>query len=366
MEQIFDLPTYLTESSRAMVRIALRSSFTNPRELLFLIRTAFSQRRASRARNAFERQGRHVPSFLIASITHRCNLFCTGCYARANQNCGDQAAAGQLDTGRWGELFREARGLGVIFILLAGGEPMLRRDVLEQAAGCKGVVFPVFTNGTLVDDEAVRLFHRNRNLVPILSLEGDRAETDGRRGSGTYDRLLSTMAALREKGIFFGVSLTVTKANLVTVSDERFIADLKIKGCRAVLFIEYVPVSADSAHLAPGEAERRFLSERQNTLRRTFGGMNLISFPGDEKYLGGCLAAGRGFFHINPDGGAEPCPFSPFSDTDLKTQGLLQALDSPLFQRLNREGLLLGEHTGGCLLFEKEQEVRRILAEDKN
>jgi MoaA/NifB/PqqE/SkfB family radical SAM enzyme len=86
-----------------------------------------------------------------------------------------------------------------------------------------------------------------------------------------------------------------------------------------------------------------------------------ISFPGDEKATGGCLAAGRGFFHINPEGKAEPCPFSPYSDTNVKDLSLLEALDSPLFQKLNNSGLLLQEHTGGCVLFSREEQVSDML-----
>ena len=89
--------------------------------------------------------------------------------------------------------------------------------------------------------------------------------------------------------------------------------------------------------------------------------MVFISFPGDEKSSGGCLAAGRGFFHINAFGGAEPCPFSPYSDTSLKNISLKDALNSPLFLKLRENGNLEKEHIGGCVLFEQEQEVKKLL-----
>jgi MoaA/NifB/PqqE/SkfB family radical SAM enzyme len=86
-----------------------------------------------------------------------------------------------------------------------------------------------------------------------------------------------------------------------------------------------------------------------------------VSFPGDEKASGGCLAAGRGFFHINANGGAEPCPFSPYSDTNIRNISLLQALDSPLFQKIQSDDILIGEHQGGCVLFEQEEAVKKLL-----
>lgn len=52
---------------------------------------------------------------------------------------------------------------------------------------------------------------------------------------------------------------------------------------------------------------------------------------GDEKSYGGCVAAGRGFFHINSHGGAEPCLFSPYSDINVRDTSLWEALKSKLF-----------------------------------
>ena len=89
--------------------------------------------------------------------------------------------------------------------------------------------------------------------------------------------------------------------------------------------------------------------------------MVFIAFPGDEKSSGGCLAAGRGFFHINAMGGAEPCPFSPYSDVSLKNMTLKEALKSPLFQKLQENGNLEKEHIGGCVLFEQEEQVKQLL-----
>ena len=78
---------------------------------------------------------------------------------------------------------------------------------------------------------------------------------------------------------------------------------------------------------------------------------------------GGCLAAGRGFFHINSHGGAEPCPFSPYSDVNVCDSSLREALRSRLFTRLREDNVLLEEHEGGCVLFEKREAVEAILQE---
>ena len=77
------------------------------------------------------------------------------------------------------------------------------------------------------------------------------------------------------------------------------------------------------------------------------------------------MAAGRGFFHINSHGGAEPCPFSPYSDINVRDTSLREALKSPLFLALQDGGVLLDDHEGGCVLYEKREQVEAILSQSR-
>lgn len=354
-----ELQEYMSAAIERLIFDAGKAFLKNPRESAFLLQYGMAAKAAAQKRAAAERAGEHVPPFLIASIASNCNLFCKGCYARANHSCGEKRE--ELSAARWGELFSEAEELGISLILLAGGEPLLRRDVMEQAAEHPKIVFPVFTNGTMLRSSCLPLFDRCRNLLPVLSVEGNEAETDARRGPGVYRELVSAMEALNRKGIFYGVSITVTSENLNTVTGDSFIRNLWQNGCRLVLFVAYVPVDPATQALAPGEKEREILEKQQARLREAFGTMIFLSFPGDEKHVGGCLAAGRGFFHISAAGSAEPCPFSPYSDTSVKNSGLRHALRSPFFQKLRQEGMLSEEHTGGCALFARQVQVVRYL-----
>ncbi len=359
--QPFNLTEYLNHGVERIVRGILKASVKNPRESLFMLEYSAASKRAASLRAKAEAAGEHIPPFLIASITNRCNLHCKGCYARANASCNDKCSEELLTADQWTGIFKQASGLGISFILLAGGEPFLRRDVLEAAGGFKNILFPVFTNGTMLDESYEQLFNINRNLVPILSIEGDLTATDGRRGQGVYASLCHTMTRLYENGILFGASVTVTSENHLEVTSQSFTRDLANRGCRAIIYVEYVPVDGKTKELAPDEEDCSYLADRLTWLRLNLSELVFISFPGDEKASGGCLAAGRGFFHINARGGAEPCPFSPYSDTSLLHTTLKDALQSPLFRRLNTEGLLAGEHTGACVLFEQEQQVRACL-----
>lgn len=360
-EKNFALSEYMGGRVGNVVKGAIKSSLTNPKEAAIIMKYLMTGKNAKMKRNNFEKSGEHIPSFLIASLTDSCNLQCKGCYARANRTCGERMENGQLSGEAWDDIFTQAEELGVLFILLAGGEPLLRKDVLARAAQHDKLLFPVFTNGTMMDDEYISLFDKHRNVVPVLSIEGNRRQTDGRRGAGTYDTLIALTDRLKTKGILFGASVTVTTENIGTVTDTAFSELLFSKGCRALLFVEYVPIDKHTKRLAPTKADRAVLERRKEKLRAAYEEMVIISFPGDEQYTGGCLAAGKSFFHINANGGVEPCPFSPFSDISLKNHTLLDAIHSRFFKKLRKNGLLDGEHDGGCLLFEREAEVRRLL-----
>jgi len=238
---------------------------------------------------------------------------------------------------------------------------MLRRDIIEAAGKKQNILFPIFTNGTFIDEKYYTLFNKCRNLIPIMSIEGDRELTDSRRGSGIYDQLLSNMEEFRKRGLIFGASVTVTTKNCREVTSPEFLGGLSDRGCKAVIFVEYVPVTEESRELAPTDSEREYLMGEIRRLREEHPEMVYIAFPGDEKGSGGCVAAGRGFFHINSHGGAEPCPFSPYSDVNVRNTSLREAIHSPLFTALRSGDLLLDDHDGGCVLYEKRELVEALI-----
>ncbi|MCH5195246.1 MAG: radical SAM protein [Oscillospiraceae bacterium] len=359
----FRLGEYLANNIERLVKTVVKSTLSNPRESAFMARFALASKDASRRRAQLETAGQNIPPFLIASITSSCNLHCAGCYSRQNHACSDAAPVNQLSAEDWGKIFSEARELGISFILLAGGEPLLRNDVIEVAGDYPEILFPVFTNGTMFNDGYVKLFDKRRNLLPVLSIEGRLEKTDERRGKGVYGRVRQSMERIHNDHLIFGASITVTTENLREITGDEFLNELSDSGCKAVIYVEFVPVTEDSKSLAPGDAEREYLKERLLEIRENYPDMVFISFPGDEKAYGGCLAAGRGFFHINSHGGAEPCPFSPYSDINVKELSLRGALHSPLFTALREQNVLNEDHSGGCVLFERRETVEALLAQ---
>ena len=361
MQGAFDIQEYLAAGVEKIVKGAVKATLQDPREAVFMSKFALASARAAGRRRKNEDEGLHVPPFLIASITSSCNLHCAGCYSRSNHATTDCAPVAQLKDEDWFRIFSEAQELGVSFILLAGGEPMLRRDIIVAAGKMPDILFPIFTNGTYMDTQYYDLFDQCRNLIPVMSIEGGKEKTDSRRGNGVYDRLISNMDELHARGLIYGASVTVTKENLAQVFSEGFIASLKERGCKVVFYVEFVPVTEEGKGLAPDEEDRTRMKEKIAALRKYHEEMMFVSFPGDEKSSGGCLAAGRGFFHINSHGGAEPCPFSAYSDINVKDTSLREAINSGLFTALRDGRLLEEDHAGGCVLYERREQVEKIV-----
>lgn len=405
----FDLQAYLTRSIERIVKDSIRATRENPAETRFLVSFAAAAGKAALRRKQLESAGEHIPPFLIASITEACNLRCAGCYAHAradshltsesagthcSADIGDTDAAPASDaacyaqpplsTADWERIFREAEDLGISFIFLVGGEPLLNSEVIELAGSHPKILFPIITNGILIDDAYLRLFDRCRNLLPVISIEGESTRTDSRRGAGIYAQLQIRMQKLASLCIPFGVSITVTTENLLEVTNAGFPEELRAHGCQMMLYIEYVstggpdasdahlePGEVDSlpkpdasdAHLEPGEADRALMELRLQALRQEYEDIVFLAFPGDEKAFGGCLAAGRGFFHISASGNAEPCPFAPFSDINLRNTTVREALHSRLFAQLDAHDMLQDDHTGGCALSHKGAELQVLLLE---
>ena len=164
MKQQFDLQKHIEQGVEQIVADTIKATLKNPKESAFMVKFAAASRKASKTRMKYEQEGLHVPGFLIASITSSCNLHCAGCYSRCSNATNDEAPVRQLTSAEWLRIFREADELGISFIMLAGGEPMIRRDIIEEAGKMQNIIFPVFTNGTFVDEKYFRLFDSCRKI----------------------------------------------------------------------------------------------------------------------------------------------------------------------------------------------------------
>lgn len=191
-----DLAAYMSNSIRTIMAKAYKSVLSNPREAKFAYRmqTLF-QKSEKRRKKMLEQEGLEVPPFLISSISTTCNLHCKGCYARSNGIAEDDATnqKATLTPEQWKAIFTESADMGINFSLIAGGEPFMRKDILESIAEVKDMIFPIFTNGTLIGPSYMKFLKDHLNMVPIISIEGTAMGTDERRGQGVFKRAMQSM-----------------------------------------------------------------------------------------------------------------------------------------------------------------------------
>ncbi|MGB7787614.1 radical SAM/SPASM domain-containing protein [Methanoregula sp.] len=343
----------------AVLHQGLRIIHADPGLFLAGTRIAYHQKKAAAIRKEHEDRGLVVPPVMITSITSQCNLACGGCYMKHR---GATEHPGEMSPETLASLAGQAAELGVSVIVIAGGEPLVRKDEIFQLAGAfPEILFPVFTNGLMIDAGVADAIAGCRNIVPVISFEGFRAETDGRRGTGVYDRLLSICGYLRDRKIFFGCSITITRENFDCVTGETFIRQMIGAGARVFTFVEYVPIEPGTDELALAGEQKIMLNSLMSVFGSKFAAI-FIGFPGDEEAFGGCLAAGRGFVHVSPSGDLEPCPAAPLSDANLVHVPLADALRSRLLSRIRDEHGLLTESTGGCALRANRVLVQQVLS----
>jgi MoaA/NifB/PqqE/SkfB family radical SAM enzyme len=318
------------------------------------------QRKAAQVRKQHEQDGLLVPPVMITSITSRCNLTCSGCYMHGR---GEKPKA-EMSPAILASVIDQAADLGVSIIVIAGGEPLVRQDeIFRIAKAHPQILFPIFTNGLLIDETLAVAIAACRNIVPVISFEGFREDTDQRRGSGVFDRLLETCARLKSRNIFFGCSVTTTRKNFGQVTGGAFIRQMLESGARVFTFVEYVPMAPGTENLVLTHEQKKTLQAVLSDFNRKFPAL-FIGFPGDEDTYGGCLAAGRGFVHVSPSGDLEPCPAAPFSDANLAIVPLRDALQSRLLGRIRDEHNLLSETSGGCALRVNQAWVQELVGRD--
>ncbi|MCD8261194.1 MAG: radical SAM protein [Bacteroides sp.] len=160
---IAPLESYLNNGIRNLMSNAYKSALSNPKEALFIFRMQKVFSRSEKNRTAYkEKENLHIPPFLISSIATDCNLSCKGCYVHANNICGTaaQEQKEELTAEQWKQIFLDAAEMGINFNLLAGGEPLLRKDILKAASEVREMIFPIFTNGTVITNSYLDFFCR--------------------------------------------------------------------------------------------------------------------------------------------------------------------------------------------------------------
>ena len=269
----------------------------------------------------------NIPWAILLDPTSACNLHCTGCWA-AEYGHKLNLTYDEID-----DIICQGKELGVYMYIYTGGEPLVRKkDLIKLCEKHSDCVFLCFTNATLIDEDFTNEMLRVGNLVPAISLEGFEEATDDRRGNGVYQKVIHAMELLRKKKLIYGISCCYTSANYNSITSEEFYDSLIDLGAYFVWYFHYMPVGNDAApELMPNPEQRKAVYERIRAFRSSKPIFSL-DFQNDAEYIGGCIAGGRYYLHINAAGDVDPCVFIHYSNANIHEVSLLDALKSPIFQ----------------------------------
>lgn len=298
----------------------------------------------------------NIPWAILLDPTAACNLNCTGCWAAEY----DKTAA--MDFMTLEKIITDGKELGVYMYIFSGGEPLVRKaDLLKLAEKHQDCSFLSFTNATLVDEEFAQNLVKVGNLVLAISIEGFAAETDMRRGQGTYEKVLEAMDLLKKAGAGFGFSTCYHQKNTHVVGSEEYVDLMLAKGCQFGWYFTYIPLGKDARpELIANADQREFMYHQVREFRRTKP-IYLMDFWNDGEFVEGCIAGGRSYIHINANGDVEPCAFIHYSNANIKETDLLTALKSPIMEQYRIHQPFNQNHLRPCPLLDNPEKLRMMI-----
>jgi len=298
----------------------------------------------------------NVPWAILLDPTSACNLHCTGCWAAEYGNKLNLSYE-EID-----DIIRQGKEIGVYMYIYTGGEPLVRKkDLIKLCEKHSDCIFLSFTNGTLIDEEFAEEMKRVHNFIPAISLEGFEEATDARRGKGTYAKVVKAMDLLRSKHLVFGVSCCYTSQNFESITSEDYYDKMIDLGALFVWYFHYMPVGNDAApELLPSPEQRTEMYRRIRDYRNRKP-LFAMDFQNDAEYVGGCIAGGRRYLHINANGDVDPCVFIHYSDSNIREKTLIEALTSPMFMAYH-DGQPFNENMlRPCPMLENPEKLREMV-----
>jgi radical SAM protein with 4Fe4S-binding SPASM domain len=269
-----------------------------------------------------------IPISGSIDLTYRCNLRCIHCYLGQTSYHRQGHRYPEMNTRQILSVIDEITEAGCLFLLMTGGEPLLREDFpdIYSHARKSGLIITIFTNGTLMTDRILELFEDLPPRVVEISLYGATASTYEKITGipGSYERCFNAIRRLLERKIAVGL-----KTILMTVNRHEFF-DIENMAKQFGVKFRFDPglfprLDGDPSPLklrvSPQEAVEKEFSDNDRAqtwkeyFRRSQG-----QLPNDKLYNCG---AGRTGFHIDPYGKLQPCILTTGVTFDLSQGSFL-------------------------------------------
>lgn len=302
----------------------------------------------------------NIPWVVLLDPTSACNLKCKGCWA------AEYGHKSNLTLDEMRKIITESKALGTHFFMFTGGEPLVRKnDILTLAFENPDCLFLTFSNATLIDEEFCQNLKKCGNMGLALSIEGSEETNDDRRGEGAYQKTVNAMKLLKKHGCVFGTSVCYTSKNYKAVTSDEFYDKMIDFGAKYMWYFHYMPVGngADTdLLLTPEQREHVYRSIREKRNNKTGKPIFTVDFQNDAEFVGGCIAGGRNYFHVNSEGDVEPCVFIHYSDSNIRQKSILECLQSPLFKEYYKGQPFNRNMLQPCPMLENPTALRKMVA----
>lgn len=303
-----------------------------------------------------EELGFWPPFVLILSPTLNCNLRCKGCYTLG------YGMKHELSYEIVDRILTECEELGIYLVTVLGGEPLTYPHLFRMIEEHPKLLFQVYTNGTMIDRSIAQQF-RTDNAIVIISTEGYEVDTDTWRGKGVYGKVMKAFDLLREEQVIIGSSATITSRNVEVASGEPFVDFMIEKGSLIQMYFLYMPVNGRSDFSLLVTPEQRDLLRRRVFDYRKTKPLFFVDFWNDGPNVGGCIAGGRKYLHINAKGDIEPCVYTHIATHNIRTTTIREALTSELFRAIRARQPYSSNHLKPCMILDNPEVMRTIIRE---
>jgi radical SAM protein with 4Fe4S-binding SPASM domain len=320
------------------------------------------------------------------NLTSRCNLFCAHCYMSAAPGAD---TAGELSTEECRRVMADiARVNPHVFLILTGGEPLIRPDLYELAARGRehGFTVVVGTNGVLLREKQARRLREHGVQGASLSLDSTDPERHDRfrHLPGAWQGAVRATEALRAEGLDFSIHMSVTDWN---VGEIPGMIDLAGElGARVLNFFFLVRTGRGEqlTDITPAQYEEilTYLARAQGAGEPAAppslfeGAEDPWSVPAGRRgrllirakcaphfrrilwqldprspllanYAHGSCPAGKYYCRITPEGDVTPCPYMPVSAGNVRATGFAELWErGSVFTELREPRL--GGRCGAC------------------
>lgn len=313
----------------------------------------------STLRKKREEEHCNIPWVVLMDPTSACNLKCKGCWA------AEYGYKSNLTLDEMRKIVTESKALGTHFFMFTGGEPLIKKkEILTLARENQDCIFLAYTNGTLIDQQFCEDIRECGNFGLALSIEGSEETNDIRRGEGAYKKTVEAMKLLKKNKCLFGASICYTSQNYGAVTSDEFYDMLIENGAKYAWYFHYMPIGSDadtSLLLTPEQREHVYREIRNKRNEKTGKPIFTVDFQNDAEFVGGCIAGGRNYFHVNSEGDVEPCVFIHYSDSNIREKSILECLKSPLFKEYYKGQPFNDNMLRPCPMLENPQALRHIV-----